>query len=148
MKIEIKRWDDGEVIFSHDCDDNSISITLEEGVSHGANLQYANLYNADLQYANLYNAKLQDVNLQYANLQYANLHGANLQYAKLPKHNIVINDRWHIHITIDYIKIGCKQHPYSWWKNLSFKVAESKFSAGDWWKQWKPVILAIYESFK
>ena len=35
LKIEIKKWTDGSVIFSHECDDNSIKRTLKIGVKLG-----------------------------------------------------------------------------------------------------------------
>ena len=79
----------------------------------------------------------------------ANLKGAELRGAILQKTDIVINGKYHIHIRPDYIKIGCESHSFSWWKKLSSKKAELLDNgAGKWWQQWKPVVLAIYESIK
>jgi hypothetical protein len=82
-KIEIKNRFDDSVLFSSECEDNTLLKCVQE-----ANLQYA-----DLQYANLQGADLQEANLQYANLQDANLQGAdlqdaNLQYADLKDANL------------------------------------------------------------
>jgi len=136
--IQIKNWIDDSVLFEHDCIDNSVKITLEKAVQEGANLKYAELNDAKLNYANLNGAKL----------NYAKLNGAELKYAELPKGNIVINDRWHIHIRPNYIRIGCQKKAPSFWQKLSVKAAEKEWGAGDWWKQWKPIVLSIWKSIK
>ena len=92
--------------------------------------------------------KNKDKSLNGANLDGANLVGANLYGAELPYTDIVLNDRYHIHIRPDYIKIGCEQHPVSWFKKMSIKSAEKLYNAGEWWKYWKPIVLAIYDVIK
>ena len=111
-----------------------------------AGLREANLRGADLNGAGLREADLSRADLSRADLREANLRGADLRGANLPRFNIIINDRYHIHIRKDYIKIGCEQHPVSWFRKLSYKAADKIDNAGDWWKQWKPVVLAIYDS--
>ena len=91
--IEIKRWDNGNVIFSYTCEDNTVSKTVEKAVRQGINLSYANL-----SYANLIGADLTNTNLTFANLSYANLSNSdlyhtnffytNLSYANLSNTNI------------------------------------------------------------
>ena len=157
MKISILRWDNGDVIFERECEGNSVRATLEAGVAEGIDFFRADLSGADLNFARLSGAKLSgaelnDTDLNYAELNDADLSGANLNCAKLnraklPKHNVIINDRWHIHITKGYIKIGCQTHQNEWWINLSTDEAQTKFHAGEWWAQWKPVVLAIADSF-
>ena len=88
MKIEIKRWDNDEVIFSYTCENNTIGKTVEEAIKLDVNLSYAclkntNLSYANLNYANLSNADLKNTNLRFANLRFANLSGANLSNADL-----------------------------------------------------------------
>lgn len=56
-KIEIKSVF-GNVLFTHECEDNTIAKTLEEAVKSDANLRYANLRSADLSYADLRSANL------------------------------------------------------------------------------------------
>ena len=68
MKIEIKSRFSLEVLFSHDCEDNSVAITLAAAINAKANLHGANLYGANLRGANLYGANLGDANLYGANL--------------------------------------------------------------------------------
>ena len=133
MKIEIKRWDNGNIIYSHSQKKNTIKITLERGVKEKVSFNYA-----ELNYAELNRAKL-----NYAELNDAELNNAKFYYAELPKDNIIINDRWHIHITKEYVKIGCQKKPKIWWNKLTEEIAEKEFSAGGWWKQWKNIILAI-----
>lgn len=132
--IEIKHKNTDKALHSLDCNNNTILITLKDGISHSADLRSANLHSA---------------NLRSADLRYADLRSADLHYANLPKTDIIINDRYYIHIRPDYIKIGCENHSPSWWKQLTFKKAETlENGAGDWWKQRKPVVLAIYEAIK
>ena len=81
MLYEIKRWDTGEIIFSHECD--SWKICLEAAVKSRADLSRANLSGANLSSANLSSANLSDANLFGANLSRANLSRANLSGADL-----------------------------------------------------------------
>jgi hypothetical protein len=83
MKIEIKSRFSLEIMFSHDCEDNSVAITLAAAINAKANLYGANLYGANLYGANLYGANLYGANLYGANLYGANLYGANLRSADL-----------------------------------------------------------------
>ncbi|HJV72717.1 MAG TPA: pentapeptide repeat-containing protein [Noviherbaspirillum sp.] len=101
--IEIKnRWT-GAVLFAHDCEDNSLAITLAMALQAQANLRDANLRganlcdanlrgadlcDADLRGANLCDADLRDANLRGANLRDANLRGANLRGANLRGANL------------------------------------------------------------
>lgn len=71
------------VIFSYDCEDNTVAGTLERAVAYGVSLRHANLYGADLRGANLRYADLRDANLRGADLRDANLRGADLRSANL-----------------------------------------------------------------
>ena len=76
-KIEIKTiW--GDIIFTHEKENNTVKDTLQEAVKSGADLG-----GADLGGANLYGADLYGANLRGANLRGANLYGANLGCADL-----------------------------------------------------------------
>jgi len=88
MKIEIKNRYTGDVIYSHDCDNNSIKITVVEEVISKANLSEANLTKANLTKANLTGANLSEANLTKANLTKANLTGADLTGANLSEANL------------------------------------------------------------
>ena len=93
MKVEIKHWITGAVLFAHSADVNGIGIALRAAIEsgadlrdadlRGANLYDANLRCANLRGANLYDADLRDANLRGANLRGANLRGANLRCADL-----------------------------------------------------------------
>jgi uncharacterized protein YjbI with pentapeptide repeats len=93
MKIQIQsRWS-ADVLFEHECENNTIAITLRAAVEinaylydanlEGANLEGANLEGANLKGAYLYGANLYDANLEGANLKGAYLYGANLEGAYL-----------------------------------------------------------------
>ena len=98
VKIEIKDYRTGSVIFEFEKENNTVKDTVIEAVKKRVNLSFANLrfadlYNANLRNANLYNADLHGANLHYANLRNANLynadlHGANLHYANLRNANL------------------------------------------------------------
>jgi uncharacterized protein YjbI with pentapeptide repeats len=98
MKIEIKNRYTGQVIFSHDCENNTIKLTVELAVNlkinlsraylSGANLSGAYLRGADLSGANLSGAYLSGANLSGAYLSGANLSGANLSGAYLSGANL------------------------------------------------------------
>ena len=82
-KIEIKnRWT-GEVIFAHECENNTIMNTVEQAVNNHADLRNADLRNADLRDADLHDADLRNANLSNADLRNAYLSNAYLRNADL-----------------------------------------------------------------
>jgi uncharacterized protein YjbI with pentapeptide repeats len=83
MKIEIESWLTKKVIWSHECEGNTIKLTVEAAVKAGVSLNYANLNYANLNYANLNYAELNYAELNYAKLNYANLNDAQLKSAQL-----------------------------------------------------------------
>ncbi len=83
MKIQIKHRFTASVIFEHDCERNSMRLTVELALKSRADLSRANLYGANLSGANLSRANLSRANLYGADLSRANLYGANLSGAYL-----------------------------------------------------------------
>ena len=83
-KIELKRIN-GEIFFSHECEDNSVAKTIDALRTSCAefDLRNANLRCANLSDVNLRNAILSGANLSGANLRCANLSGADLSGANL-----------------------------------------------------------------
>ena len=81
MKIEIKSWLNGSIIFEGDF--SCIAEAVKSAIKSSADLRYADLSYANLSYANLISANLRYANLRYANLSYADLRYANLSYADL-----------------------------------------------------------------
>ena len=84
--IEIKNRFTGEVIFSHECEGNTILITLLEAINCDVDL-----IDADLSYANMSNAK-------------------GIDTAYMP-----IYCKWSLAIKGDYIRIGCKEKTVEEW---------------------------------
>ena len=125
--IEIKNRYTGEVIFSHECENNTMKITVELAVKENANLEGANLGNAYLEKANLENANLENANLENANLEKANLEKANLENANLENANLrhanlynankfPIYCKWTHGITNgNLIHIGCEKRTIEEW---------------------------------
>jgi hypothetical protein len=89
--IQIKRWDNGEII--HSGEFQTIRECIEDGVRKGvsfnfASLNFASLYRASLNGANLDGASLDGSNLTGASLYRASLNGANLDGASLDGSNL------------------------------------------------------------
>ena len=87
-KIDIKNWVTGAVIFSHECEKNTIKKTVEEAIKRDINLSYADLRNTDLSFARLDYAKLSYANLSNADLESASLFNAKLIDANLSNANL------------------------------------------------------------
>ena len=83
MKIEIKNHWNGSVIFSHECEDNTVKLTLLKAVASNSNLRSADLSGADLRSAVLRGAVLRGADLSGADLRSADLSGADLRSAVL-----------------------------------------------------------------
>ena len=86
-KIEIKTiW--GDIIFTHEKENNTVKDTLQEAVKSGADLCGADLCGADLRSADLRSADLGSADLGSADLYGADLYGANLGGANLGGANL------------------------------------------------------------
>jgi hypothetical protein len=80
VRIEIKHWVTGAVLFEYEKENNTLRDTVVE-----ANLRGADLRGANLRGANLYGADLRGADLRGANLYGANLYGADLYGMTLDK---------------------------------------------------------------
>jgi|GEM_PF-5715435 len=83
IKIDILRWDTGELIYSYECEENTIKITLERGVNEKIDFFRAELNWAELNGAKLNGAKLNWAKLNGAELNWAELNRAELNWAEL-----------------------------------------------------------------
>jgi len=93
MKIEIKNRFNNSVLFSHDCEENTLKITLLMALKASADLRradlrVANLGGVDLGGADLGGANLRGANLGGADLGGADLGGADLRRADLREANL------------------------------------------------------------
>jgi len=87
MNIKIKNLN-GEVVFQHDCEDNTIKLTVMEAIHQkidlsGADLRRADLCRADLRWADLRRADLRRADLRRADLRRADLFMSDLRWADL-----------------------------------------------------------------
>ena len=143
--IEIKDVN-GDVLFSHTAEDNTITLTVEAAIScgvslakanlagtclavadlegadlEGANLEGANLEDADISWANLIGANLEDANLKDANLKGAILKGANLKGANIERANIY-EAKLNGAKNIPYIPLSCpSEGAFVAWKKVEGK---------------------------
>ena len=159
--MQLKRWDNREIIFELEC--SSWRELLEGAIKVKISLYRANLRSADLRDANLRDADLRDADLSYANLSYADLsyadlRDADLRYADLSYANLSYADlrsaignmrEWHsmqletymIVFNKHILAIGCQQHNIKKWE--SFTDDEIKSMDGgalEWWQKWKDFI--------
>ena len=129
MTIQIKRWDNGEVI--HEGEFESIKACLEDGVSKGvsfsgAELNYAELNGAKLNGAELNGAELNGAELNYAELNYAELNGAELNGAELngaelPEKSLCINagEVYFLFVSPQVVQAGCQSHSPGEWRGMT-----------------------------
>lgn len=88
--ITIRRWDNGDVIFSYTCKNNTMRKTVAEAINQHVDLSYANLQYVDLTVINLKDANLSNADLYYAyldniiqlNANFTNVKGLNDQCPK------------------------------------------------------------------
>ena len=72
-----------KVLFSHECENNTLSKTLMYAVSACVDLRYADLCYAELRGADLRSANLIEADLRFADLRGADLSNADLSFANL-----------------------------------------------------------------
>ena len=165
MKIQITALFSGSVLFEHEAENNTVSLTLVAAVKAGANLARANLAGAylagasldgaylagaylagaDLGGAYLGGADLGGAYLGGAYLGGANLGGAYLDGEVLNKAPIsLINLQWSILITGQYMRIGCQRHTHEEWRDFTdAKIRNMAIGALAFWREWKAPLLAI-----
>ena len=88
VKIEIKSWFSGDVLFEYESDNATMKKAVEAAIDGNANLSGADLRDANLRDANLSGADLRDANLRDADLSGADLRDANLRDANLRDANL------------------------------------------------------------
>jgi hypothetical protein len=152
-KIEIKNRFTNKVIFSHECENNTIKITVEQAVKVHANLSNANLSNANLSNANLSSANLSNADLSNADLSNANLSNADLSNADLSNSKnldktvkLPMCCKWTHGITNgNLIHIGCEKRTIEEWDLFfsSDKIISTERNTPEF-KQ----IQAVYEAYK
>jgi len=112
-KIEIKNRFTNEVIFSHECEDNTLKITCMRAVLEEINLRYVDLSGADLRYVDLSGAAM-----------------------------VIYGMKWAVQITKNHITIGCQSHSLDAWINFNDKEISSMHSnALEFWKENKEFII-------
>ena len=168
MKIDIKCRFSGNVLFSHDSEENSLKLTLEVAASvkadlPGADLSRADLSGANLSGANLYGANLSGANLSRADLSEADLYGANLSGAdlsradlpeanlsgeKITKNPISVNGlHWSVIVTERHMKIGCKRYTHQKWRDFSDdEIRRMDENALDFWRKTKTALMALCDA--
>ena len=149
MLIKIHDRNTKKVLHQLDRKNNTILITLKDGIDKNVNLRYSNLNGSDLRNSDLRDTDLRGSDLRCSDLSGTDLRGTDLHYSNLPKTDVIINDRYHIHIRPDIVRIGCEKHKIEWWEKLTYEQAETLDSgAGEWWTHWKPIVFAIYGVLK
>ena len=133
-RIRIRSWMFDSIIFSYECENNTIRKTVEEAVRRKISLAFADLNgvnnlsgidlrNADLSFAKLRNCILCYTNLNGADLQFADLTGAILSDANLLGANLYSADLGKTDLSdakIDY-PMGVPDGEFIAWKKVYVK---------------------------
>ena len=96
MKIEIKNKWTGEVIFAHDCDNNSVRVTVQAAIRAKVNLRGSDLRNSDLRGSDL----------SGSDLSYSNLSGSNLSGSNLSNSDVDYSSGWTFACSCSRFKVG------------------------------------------
>ncbi len=170
MKIEIKhRFNSSKILVCGEYE--SIKECLEKNAAlkkdlSGADLSGAYLRGADLRGADLSGADLSGAYLRGAYLSGADLSGADLSGAylsgaylsgaylrgaylsgeKLTKEPLMISGlKYFVIIAVEKIHIGCQVHTANEWKKFKDStIAAMAPEALEWWKVWKPALMALH----
>jgi len=133
-------------------------VDLRDANLRCVDLRYADLRRADLRCADLRRADLRCVDLRCADLRCADLRRAdlrcvdlrcaNLREALLPPTDAILASPWGwCHIQREHIRIGCQYHTSAEWAGSSDQaIAVMADNALEWWRQWKPAVLALAEA--
>ncbi len=137
MLIQIKNRFSGLVIFEHDCEKNTIKLTLKKAIKAKTNLRSADLRSADLRSAEL----------SYANLRYADLSSADLRCMGDMRFIFTMQlDTWPISFTADTLQIGCQRHSIAEWKAFDDdRISSMDSKALAFWRKWKDFIFKAIE---
>jgi len=159
-KIDINSSLTGNALFTHETEGNTIKLTLEAAVSARANLAGADLARADLAGADLAGANLARADLARADLARANLAGASLAGADIDSADIdgeklteaplsLLNLRWPVLITGQYMRIGCQRHTHEEWAAMN-DAAINRMNDGalEFWREWRNPLLALCEQYR
>ena len=128
MKIEIKNRYTKEVIFSHECKNNTVKKTVLEAIRQNCNLRESDLSGS---------------NLRGSDLRGSNLIGSNGNCKEI---KTVQTDIWHVCITANVMQIGCEQHTLIEWKNFNDdEISAMESRALEFWGNWKKLLFKIHE---
>ena len=131
-------------------DRDDVNRIVQAGQDSGErpNLRCANLRCVDLRDANLRCVDLRYADLRRADLRCVDLRCANLREALLPPTDAILASPWGwCHIQREHIRIGCQYHTSAEWAGSSDQaIAVMADNALEWWRQWKPAVLALAEA--
>lgn len=155
MKIEIKSWITGEVLFSHEQEDNTTAITLAASVKAGIKLVGADLSNSDFSKVEIRGAIC--INSSFVGSRFdgsrfvgsrfvgSSFDGSRFDDEQITKPPIsLLNTGWPVLITQAFMRIGCQRHSHESWRGFSDnEINDMDSKALDFWKKWGPHLLAL-----
>ena len=132
VKIEIKSWFSGDVLFEYESDNATLKKAIEAAIDGNANLSGANLSGANLSGANL-----RDADLSGADLRDADLSGAAIYYSD---NNFDVNYRRGYFLSLTNLEEietemhhdvkSCRRWSFTWKNVLRIKSWKLKPAAG------------------
>jgi uncharacterized protein YjbI with pentapeptide repeats len=111
----------------------------------GANLDSTNFAGANLYGANFYKANLFGTDFSGANIVKTNFVEANLDGELLTKTPLsLVNLRWNVLITEQYMRIGCERHAHKEWAAMDdASINRMEIGALKFWRTWKLALLEL-----
>ena len=137
VKIEIKSWFSGDVLFEYESESATMKKAVEAAIDGNANLSGADLSGADLSGADLSGANLSGANLSGADLSGADLSGAAIYYSD---GNFDVNYRRGYFLSLTNLEEietemhhdvkSCRRWSFTWKNVLRIKSWKLKPAAG------------------
>ena len=137
VKIEIKSWFSGDVLFEYESDNATMKKAVEAAVDDNADLSGADLSGADLSGADLSGANLSGANLRDADLSGADLRDAAIYYSDS---NFDVNYRRGYFLSLTNLEEietemhhdvkSCRRWSFTWKNVLRIKSWKLKPAAG------------------
>jgi len=149
MKIEIKSWLTGGILFSIETE--PMRLAVEEAIKTKTALSYADLSSADLRSANLSYANLRYADLSSANLSYADLRSADLSYANLRSANLSYADLSYANLryadlssaNLSYANLGYANLRYADLSSANLSYANLSYAKGIVAERCTPLLMLL-----
>ena len=127
VKIEIKSWFSGDILFEYESDNATMKKAVEAAIDGNANLRDANLSGADLRDADLRDADLSGANLRDAAIYYSD---GNFDVNYRRGYFLSLTNLEEIETEMYHDVKSCRRWSFTWKNVLRIKSWKLKPAAG------------------